>query len=68
MNEKFLTGTEVAKLLHISRAFAYQLMRENIIPTFRVGRIVRVRLSDLSDFIENNIINNSKSEQKSGDR
>lgn len=28
----FLTGEEIAKILHVSRAYAYQLMPQRIIP------------------------------------
>ena len=36
-----LTGEEIAKVLHVSRAYAYQLMRQRIIPTVKIGRSVR---------------------------
>ena len=55
MNEKLLTGNDLAKILNISRAFAYQLMREDRIQTVRIGRVVRVRQSDLADFVERSI-------------
>lgn len=54
-----LTGEEIAKILHISRAYAYQLMRQRIIPTVKIGRSVRVRPADLEEFIARNLGQNS---------
>ncbi|MHB8806567.1 MAG: helix-turn-helix domain-containing protein [Anaerolineaceae bacterium] len=41
--------------LHVSRAYAYQLMRQRIIPTVKIGRSVRVRPADLEEFIARNL-------------
>lgn len=54
-----LTGEEIAKILHVSRAYAYQLMRQRIIPTVKIGRSVRVRPEDLERFIAANLGQNS---------
>ena len=54
-----LTGEEIAKILHVSRAYAYQLMRQRIIPTVKIGRSVRVRPADLEEFIKRNLGQNS---------
>ena len=54
-----LTGEEIAKILHVSRAYAYQLMRRRIIPTVKIGRSVRVRPADLEEFIARNLGQNS---------
>ena len=54
-----LTGEEIAKILHVSRAYAYQLMRLRIIPTVKIGRSVRVRPEDLEEFIARNLGQNS---------
>ena len=37
------------------RAYAYQLMRQRIIPTVKIGRSVRVRPADLEEFIARNL-------------
>jgi excisionase family DNA binding protein len=37
-----LKTNDVARLLNISRAFAYQLMRQGEIPTVKIGNAVRV--------------------------
>ena len=49
-----LKGNDVARLLNISRAFAYQLMRQGEIPTIRIGNAVRVRKEDLLAYIDQN--------------
>ena len=54
-----MTGEEIAKILHVSRAYAYQLMRLRIIPTVKIGRSVRVRPVDLEEFISRNLGQNS---------
>jgi excisionase family DNA binding protein len=47
-----LTAIEVAQLLNISRAFAYQLMKRGKIRTVSMEGARRVRPEDLLHFIE----------------
>ncbi len=54
-----LTGEEIAEILHVSRAYAYQLMRQKQITTVKIGRSVRVRPEDLEQFIAMNLAQNS---------
>ncbi len=54
-----LPGEEIAKILHVSRAYVYQLMRQRMIPTVKIGRSVRVRQEDLEQFISANLAQNS---------
>jgi len=49
-----LKGNDVARMLNISRAFAYQLMRQGEIPTVRIGNAVRVCKEDLLAYIDQN--------------
>ncbi len=53
--ERLLKAFEVAEILNISRAFAYQLMQQGSIPTVAIRGARRVRPADLRAFIENNI-------------
>ena len=53
--EKLLKGNEVARLLNVSRSFAYLLMQSGHITTVRLGRSIRVRPQDLVEYIEENI-------------
>lgn len=47
-----LKGNDVAQRLNISRSKAYQLMRRGDIPTVRIDGSVRVRESDLDEYIQ----------------
>jgi excisionase family DNA binding protein len=52
---KLLKAIEVAKILNISRAFAYQLMQRGEIRTVVIGTSRRVRPEDLTEFIAENL-------------
>ena len=54
--EKLLKAIEVAEILNISRAMAYRLMQTRKIPTVRIGAARRVRLIDLQNYIETNLV------------
>ena len=47
-----LRAEEVAAILNISRASAYELLRLGQIPSVRFRRSCRVRSEDLEEFIE----------------
>ncbi len=51
MSETYLTATDVALRLKISRALAYRLLASGEISAVRFGRTVRIRESDLEEFI-----------------
>jgi len=53
--QKLLKAIEVADILNISRAFAYQLMQQGKIPTVVIGAARRVRPKDLQDFISESL-------------
>lgn len=54
-----LTGEQVAQKLNISKSFAYRLMQRGELPFVQIGRAVRVRESDLRQYIVANL-NSSK--------
>ena len=54
--DEFLTAGEVAKILKISRALAYRMIQTRELPSFSIGRTVRVRRVDLDVFIESHMI------------
>ena len=45
---------KVANVLSVSASFAYQLGRQGQLPVVRLGRSVRVRECDLTEFIKAN--------------
>jgi excisionase family DNA binding protein len=51
-DDMILTVPEAAKLLRISRAFAYQLVAESQLPCLRFGRRVLIPRSALERLIE----------------
>jgi excisionase family DNA binding protein len=50
-----LKAKEVAEILKVSRAIAYNLMLRGEIPAGRIGKCRHVRPEDLIKYIENNI-------------
>ncbi|MEX1071398.1 MAG: helix-turn-helix domain-containing protein [Anaerolineales bacterium] len=52
--ERLLRATEVAEILNVSKAFVYQLMQKGLIRTVRIGASRRIRMEDLSRFIQEN--------------
>ena len=55
--KQLLRAAEVSKVLDISKPEAYKLFRDGEIPTVRIGRLVRVKILDLENFIEKNATN-----------
>ena len=51
MDEHLLDSLNVAEILCVSRSFAYLLMKRGDIPTVRIGNAIRVRATDLENFI-----------------
>ena len=51
---RILKTKKVAKILKISRSFAYLLMQSGQVPTVKIGRVCRVQPQDLADFIDRN--------------
>ena len=49
-----LKAKDVAEILQVSRAMAYNLMQRGEIPTVRIGKARRVRPEDLIKYIESN--------------
>ena len=51
---KLLKAAQVAEILNVSRAFAYQLMQKGLIPTVRIRGARRVCPEDLNRYIQQN--------------
>jgi len=49
-----LTVEQAAKLLNISRNLAYDLVRQGVIPSLRLGRIIRISRSRLEQWMVQN--------------
>jgi excisionase family DNA binding protein len=48
---RLLTANDLAERLRVSKYHAYELMRRNVIPSVRIGRLRRIREQDLESFI-----------------
>lgn len=57
---KLLKIKDVAKILNISKSLAYKLTQTGEIPIVKVNSAVRVRLSDLNEFIKTRVISIDK--------
>jgi excisionase family DNA binding protein len=53
--DRLLKAAEIAEILNISKAYAYQLMKQGNIRTVKIGGAVRVRPCDLEIYIEENL-------------
>ena len=51
VNNRLLSIPDVAALLALSRSKTYQLVKEGIIPSVRIGRCVRVVAAEVDAFI-----------------
>ena len=51
MDEHLLDSLKVAEILRVSRSFAYLLMKRGDLPTVRIGNAIRVKATDLENFI-----------------
>jgi excisionase family DNA binding protein len=51
-NERLLKATDIARILNISRALSYRLLQKGEIPVVRINHAVRVRPTDLEQFIQ----------------
>lgn len=50
--ERLLTPHELSRLLAVGRTSAYNLLQSGEIPSLKIGRLRRVRLADVEEFIQ----------------
>ena len=53
--DKLLKASEVAEILNISRSLSYRLIQKGDIPSVQIGKAIRVRKEDLSNYIAENL-------------
>lgn len=51
--DKLLNAKEISELLNVSKPQAFLMIRRGDFPVVRMGRLVRVRQSDLEEYINN---------------
>ena len=54
-DKRLLKAEDIASILNVSLGFAYQLMKRGDLPTVKIGHAVRVRPSDLEEFVQSHI-------------
>jgi putative molybdopterin biosynthesis protein len=50
--DELLTVGQVQDLLKVGRTFAYSLVRSGELPSYRVGRLLRIRRADVEHWLE----------------
>ncbi|MDQ2086480.1 helix-turn-helix domain-containing protein [Herbivorax sp. ANBcel31] len=55
-----LNAEDIAKILNISRPYAYQLLKEGKIPTLRLGKRILVPKNEFLKWIEENTVSSVK--------
>ena len=59
-NTTLLTADDVARILNVSRSFAYKMMQDGTMPVVKLGRARRVHPEHLEAFIEANVSNGAQ--------
>jgi excisionase family DNA binding protein len=59
--EHLMSPEELAEFLGISRTYTYQLLAKGVIPCARIGRLRKVRRTEVDRFVEDRL------EQSKGD-
>jgi excisionase family DNA binding protein len=54
--DEFLTAIDVAGILKISKGLVYRMIQSRDIPSFTMGKTVRVRRADLDAFIISHMV------------
>jgi putative molybdopterin biosynthesis protein len=54
VEEELLTVEQVKELLKVGRTFAYSLVKSGELPSYRVGRLLRIRRTDVEQWLEHN--------------
>jgi putative molybdopterin biosynthesis protein len=52
--EDLLTVEQVQNILQTGRTFTYSLIRSGELPSYRVGRLLRIRRRDVERWLEDN--------------
>jgi putative molybdopterin biosynthesis protein len=52
--EELLTVEQVQELLQTGRTFTYNLVKSGELPSYRVGRLLRIRRRDVERWLEKN--------------
>ena len=53
-NKEWLTADELVRWLEIGRTKTYEMLRSGEIPSYKIGRIRRIRRQDVDAWLERN--------------
>jgi len=56
---RMVSVEQAAKIIGISRSYMYQLVNAEAVKSVKVGRLIKIRTSDLEVFVNNLEINSS---------
>lgn len=62
-NTRFLTVPEVAEALQVSHRTVFRWMSEGLLPVIRVGKVTRIRQTDLETFLQTHLTTESRSQE-----
>jgi len=52
MNDEYLSPNEFSKLLKASRPYPYLLASRGLISYYKIGKLIRFKLTDVQEFLE----------------
>lgn len=55
--DELLTGPEVCDMLGIKNSTLYKMRKEGLLPSVSVGKLIRIRKSDVEKYMESNRVN-----------
>jgi len=52
LHDEFLTVEEIAEYLRVSKMTVYRMVEDGTLPSFRVGRSIRIPTDDFNKYME----------------
>jgi excisionase family DNA binding protein len=52
MEERLLSPKELSDFLRVSKPFPYLLVKRRLIPFYKMGKVIRFKLSDIEAYLE----------------
>jgi excisionase family DNA binding protein len=49
--EEFLSPKELSRLLKVSKPWPYVMVKREVLPYYKMGKVIRFRLSDVEAFL-----------------
>lgn len=52
MEDRLLSPKELSEFLRVSKPFPYLLAKRGLIPYYKIGKVIRFKLSDIEAYLE----------------